>query len=135
MSAYLGERLSTVPLLKARSAIFESTPWKDAYDAVSLIKQFFLEQGKPDFEIIVGARKLVVKPSTDRGNLGQTSKTLLSGCRLAYTPVLIVVRSSPRRRNTWFTPAFTTSDLLTNTYLAAASELLQESLHSRGAVG
>jgi hypothetical protein len=45
MSAYVGDRLSTVPLLKAHSIILEGKSTEDAGLVIALIQEFLVAEG------------------------------------------------------------------------------------------
>lgn len=53
MSAHIGERLSTAPLLKAYVTILEDTSIEDASPVIVLIREFLVAEGQHDFKEIV----------------------------------------------------------------------------------
>jgi hypothetical protein len=65
MSAYIGERLSTVPLLKAHSIILEAKSKEDAGLVISLIREFLEAKGQGRFRETSEGRKICVEALTD----------------------------------------------------------------------
>lgn len=65
MSAYIGERLSTIPLLKAHSIILEDKSTKDAGRVITLIQEFLMAQGQRAFKETLEGNKVVVEALAD----------------------------------------------------------------------
>ncbi len=63
LSAYLGERLATLTLLKVNSIIIEA-PASEAVRAVNLIRSFLAEGGQPDFLLATNRNKITVEALT-----------------------------------------------------------------------
>jgi hypothetical protein len=65
MSTYIGERLSTVPLLKAHSIILEDKSTEDAGPVIALIQEFLAAQGQHSFKETLEGHKVVVEALGD----------------------------------------------------------------------
>jgi hypothetical protein len=65
MSAHIGERLSTAPLLKAHPIIFEDTSPDDASPMIALIREFLVAVGQRSFKKTVKGHKKAVQALAD----------------------------------------------------------------------
>jgi hypothetical protein len=65
MSVHIGERLSTIPLLKAHSIILEDKSTEDAGPVIALIQEFLVAQGQQGFKETLQGNKVVVEALTD----------------------------------------------------------------------
>ena len=65
MSTFIGERLSTVPLLKAHSIILEDKSTKDAGLVITLIQEFLVAEGQHGFKETMEGRKIIVEALED----------------------------------------------------------------------
>jgi hypothetical protein len=65
MSAYLGEKLSTLTLLKAHSIVIEDKSTDDSARIMTLIRDFLMEEGQNDFEFTVTGDKITIRALTD----------------------------------------------------------------------
>lgn len=65
MSAYIGERLSTVPLLKAHSIILEDKSTEDAGLVIALIQGFLVAEGQHGFKETMEGHKVIVEAIAD----------------------------------------------------------------------
>jgi hypothetical protein len=65
MSAYIGEKLSTVPLLKAHSIILEEKSEEDAGLVIALVQEFLVAQGQHGFKETLEGHKVVVEALAD----------------------------------------------------------------------
>ena len=61
MSAYVGDRLSTVPLLKAHSIILEDKSTEDAGLVIALIQEFLVAEGQHGFKETTRGNKVIVE--------------------------------------------------------------------------
>jgi hypothetical protein len=65
MSAYIGDRLSTVPLLKAHSIILEDKSIEDVDLVVTLIQEFLAAKGQHGFRERIEGNKVVLEALAD----------------------------------------------------------------------
>lgn len=65
MSSYIGEKLSTIPLLKAHSIILEDKSTEDAGLVITLIQEFLVTQGQHGFKETLEGHKVVVEALAD----------------------------------------------------------------------
>jgi hypothetical protein len=61
MSAFIGEKLSAIPLLKAHSIILEEESTEDANLVITLIQEFLVAQGQHGFKETLEGHKVVVE--------------------------------------------------------------------------
>jgi hypothetical protein len=65
MSSFLGERLSTLALLRANSVILEGESTDDTAMVMTLIRDFLATEGQHDFELTATGDKITVKALTE----------------------------------------------------------------------
>ena len=74
MSAYIGEKLSTVPLLKAHSIILEDKSKEDVGLVIALVQEFLVAQGQHGFKETLEGQSSSGSPSRRSYVLGQARR-------------------------------------------------------------
>jgi hypothetical protein len=64
LSTFLGDQLSTVPLLKSHSTIIPDCSDGESGKVVDLIKRFLLQEGQSDFEVETEYEKIIIRPTS-----------------------------------------------------------------------
>lgn len=132
MSAYIGDRLSTAPLLKAHSIILEDNSTEDANTMATVIKESFMTGDQHGYRERIHENRIVLEALTDEAAAWASHEDAPAILRPVSINVSTAEESSQALKNAEPTSSFTPSDLATNTYLAGACEQAQASIYSRG---